>query len=272
MLLVLHGPCSEVPLTHSIMTERVPDHLFEEAHYLGRPADADDLIIRRRVELTRLVPGFCRKGENLLEIGCGNGASIMLLHTDFNECVGVELFPEHEQVFTQLKAQHQANNCRFQRHNIEAEPVSGNFSRLISFEVIEHLRTEDAVTNYFQSLQPGGMAVFSVPNKWWIFETHGARLPLLPWNRVPFFSWLPRPLHERWANARIYTRRRIVKLLEKHGFVVQKTAYITAPLDVLKEGTLKRFLQRYIFRGNTTKIPFLSTSILVTAVRPEAAR
>jgi SAM-dependent methyltransferase len=250
------------------MTERVPDHLFNDAHYLGRPADADDLIIRRRVALTRNWKNFCNTGENLLEIGCGNGASLMLLRLDFRECLGVELFPEHEQVFQQLKAKNQANNCRFQLHNIEEAPVEGRFSRLISFEVIEHLRSEDAVANYFRSLQPGGMAVFSVPNKWWIFETHGARLPLLPWNRVPFFSWLPRPLHERWANARIYTRKRIVNLLEKHGFQVQSATYVTAPLDVLKEGPLKRFLQRYIFKGNTTRIPFLSTSILVNALRP----
>jgi len=84
---------------------------------------------------------------------------------------------------------------------------------------------------------------------------------------VPFFSWLPRPLHERWANARIYTRSRIVKLLEKHGFTVQSTAYITAPLDVLPAGALKRFLQRWIFKGDTTRVPFFSTSIFVVAVR-----
>jgi 2-polyprenyl-3-methyl-5-hydroxy-6-metoxy-1,4-benzoquinol methylase len=138
---------------------------------------------------------------------------------------------------------------------------------MVSFEVIEHLRSEDSIANYAASLVPGGMAVFSVPNKWWIFETHGARLPLLPWNRVPFFSWLPTPIHERFANARIYTRSRIVKLLEKHGFSVQSTAYVTAPLDVLPAGALKRFLQRWIFKGDTTRIPFFSTAIFVVAVR-----
>ena len=29
-------------------------------------------------------------------------------------------------------------------------------------------------------LKPGGRFIISVPNKWWIFETHGADLPLLP--------------------------------------------------------------------------------------------
>jgi hypothetical protein len=48
---------------------------------------------------------------------------------------------------------------------------------------------------------------------------------------------------------------------------VQSTAYVTAPLDVLPAGALKRFLQSWIFKGDTTRIPFFSTSIFVVAVR-----
>ncbi|MFN7302266.1 MAG: class I SAM-dependent methyltransferase [Bacteroidota bacterium] len=249
------------------MSERVPEQLFQASHYLGRPADADDLIIHRRLALTRAVPGFCKREARLLEIGAGNGITSLHLAADMGEVCAVEVFPEHRETFEKLRSQMNVRNCNMQIFDIEAQPFPGGYDRMLSFEVIEHLRSEDSIANYFASLAPGGMAVFSVPNKWWIFETHGARLPLLPWNRVPFFSWLPRPLHERWANARIYTRSRIVKLLEKHGFTVQSTAYITAPLDVLPAGALKRFLQRWIFKGDTTRVPFFSTSIFVVAVR-----
>jgi hypothetical protein len=109
------------------------------------------------------------------------------------------------------------------------------------------------------------MAAFSVPNKWWIFETHGARLPLLPWNRVPFFSWLPRPLHGRWANARIYTKRRIKKLLETHGFEVLSMQYVTAPMDVVKWKPLKNFLRKFVFNSDTTRVPFKAVSIFISA-------
>lgn len=249
------------------MSERVPEELFKDAHYLGRPADADDLIIHRRLALTRAVPGFCDPGARLLEIGAGNGITSLLLAADMQEVCAVEVFPEHLESFQKLRSQLNVRNCEMQIFDIEASAFPGGYNRMVSFEVIEHLRSEDSLANYAASLAPGGMAVFSVPNKWWIFETHGARLPLLPWNRVPFFSWLPRPLHERWANARIYTRGRIVRLLEKHGFTVQSANYITAPLDVLPSGGLKRFLQRWIFKGDTTRIPFLSTSIFVVALR-----
>ena len=61
------------------LQDRVPKELFkEDGHYLGRPADADDKIIHRRVKLTRDVPGFLNKDKSLLEIGCGNGATMFL--------------------------------------------------------------------------------------------------------------------------------------------------------------------------------------------------
>ena len=53
--------------------------------------------------------------------------------------------------------------------------------------------------------------------------------------------------------------------MENNGFTVIDYCYITAPMDVLKEGPLKRFLVKNIFKDNSTKIPFLSTSVFVMA-------
>ena len=82
---------------------------------------------------------------------------------------------------------------------------------------------------------------------------------------MPFFSWLPRFIHEKFANARIYTKGRIKKLLKKHGFIIQEISYITAPMDVLPEGVFKNFIIKKIFNSDTTKIPFKATSIFVVA-------
>lgn len=246
--------------------ERVSKRLFrEDGHYLGRPADYEDKIISRRVKLVEQIPGFTGPLLDLLEIGCGNGASMFLLADKMRKCVGIEVTDEHRSAFEQYKKERQIENCEYRIVDVVNATPSEQFDRLISFEVIEHLTTENALKYYYDSLKEGGMMAISVPNKWWIFETHGASLPLLPWNRVPFFSWLPRPLHERWANARIYTKKRICRLLEKHGFEVMSTAYITAPMDVLPEGKLKRWVVRNIFNNDTTDVPFKSTSIFVVA-------
>jgi len=246
----------------------VDKNLFVEGHYLGKPAEFTDRIIIKRVALTKQIKDFCGKNLSLADVGCGNGASMFLLASKMKKCVGIEVFSTHQQDFEQMKESQGAANCEFVVVDIEKEKYTVNdipqqFDRIICFEVIEHLADDKNVTALYQLLSAGGKAAISVPNKWWIFETHGAKLPLLPWNRVPFFSWLPRPIHERFANARIYTKGRIKKLLESAGFEVESMQYITAPLDVLKDGKFKDWLLANIFKGNTTNIPFLSTSIFV---------
>lgn len=248
--------------------DRIPKERFDSDHYLGRPADFTDLIVRRRVELVKQIPDFIGKDLTLADVGCGNGASMILLADSFKECKGFDIFPENGNDFEKLRQQTGITNCSFQLINIEKENYPATFDRLISFEVIEHLDDDANVNRFLQLLKPGGLAAITVPNKWWIFETHGAKLPLLPWNRVPFFSWLPRQLHERWANARIYTQSRIINLLTKAGFEVLKTDYVTAPLDVLKDSRFKRWVQGNFFKHNTTPYGIKATAIFIVARRP----
>jgi len=243
---------------------RVDETLFEGEHYLGRPADIKDKIITRRAELVKEIPGFCNKELSLLEIGCGNGAALLLMAGEMKSCLGVDIF-DHTAEFKKIKEERGITNCEVTLKNIEEEDIDGKFDRLICFEVIEHLNDDRNVKRFRRWLKPGALCAISVPNKWWVFETHGAKLPLLPWNRVPFFSWLPKAIHERFSNARIYTKARIKNLMEESGFEVLEIKYVTAPMDVLRDGPLKRFLVNNIFKNNTTEVPFLSTSIFVVA-------
>jgi len=245
---------------------RVDKSLFEADHYLGKPADAGDLLVSRRLELLEGFEGFFDPTCDLIEIGCGNGNTTARVAPRFRSARGLEYASVHQAEFEHLAQQAGvADKAQFQVCDIMAGPVQPKAQRLISFEVIEHLPGEEGVKNYAASLEDGALAAISVPNKWWIFETHGARLPLLPWNRVPFFSWLPKPLHERWANARIYTRSRIVRLMQESGFEVLKVQYITAPMDVIKWKPLQNLLRRLFFGRASTRNPFKSVSILVFA-------
>ncbi len=243
-------------------TERVDTKLFTEDHYLGKPADDEDKIVSRRIAILEQYSHFFNPQLNCIEVGCGSGATITRLAHRFAETLGVDIY-DYSETFKRQIIKNKATNCRFEQLDLEKELPSQQYDRLISFEVIEHLKSEDSIASYFKVMKEGGIAAITVPNKWWIFETHGAKLPLLPWNRVPFFSWLPTFIHEKYANARIYTSNRIKRLMKKHGFIILGQHYVTAPMDVLKEGRLKRFVTKYIFRHDTTRVPFLSTSIFL---------
>jgi 2-polyprenyl-3-methyl-5-hydroxy-6-metoxy-1,4-benzoquinol methylase len=246
--------------------ERIPKELFtEKGHYLGKPANFEDRIIERRLRLVKQESGFIGKDLELLDIGCGNGASMFKLADRMKYCLGIEITDEHLDEFNQYKAAHNIHNCDYVIKDVLKSRPEKQYDRIISFEVIEHLENENGLQFYYDSLKDGGLMAVSIPNKWWIFETHGARLPLLPWNRVPFFSWLPRPIHERFANARIYTKGRIKKLLRKHNFEIIKCEYVMAPLDVLPNGKFKDFVIKKFFNKDTTIIPFKATSLFVMA-------
>ncbi len=245
-------------------TERVDKTLFRDAHYLGKPADDVDKIITRRIRILESYPQFFDSNADLIEVGSGSGATITRIANRFRSALAIDIFDYAES----YKVQQEKNNdtvSAFRKLDLEKEALPGTYDRLVSFEVIEHLQSEDSLARYNELLRTGGLAAITVPNKWWIFETHGAKLPLLPWNRVPFFSWLPTPIHERFANARIYTRTRILNLFRKHGFEIIDSVYVTAPMDVLKEGKLKDYLTKNVFHSDTTTSPFLATAIFVLA-------
>lgn len=246
--------------------ERIPTELFkDDGSYLGRPADFSDRIIERRIRLVEGIKGFTNKKHSLLDIGCGNGASMFSLSDKMQKCTGIEVTTEHEDQFNYFRRENNIDNCEYKVLDVVESSATEKFDKIISFEVIEHLSSEEGLKFYYDSLKDDGMLAITVPNKWWIFETHGANLPLLPWNRVPFFSWLPRPIHERFAHARIYTKKRINNLLKKHGFTVLDCKYVTAPMDVLPKGKIKDWVIKNIFNSDTTKVPFKAVSIFVVA-------
>ena len=239
-----------------------PKHLAS-----GKPASALDFILERR---DRVVRRFLPVGGSvLLDFGCGTGAQTRTFGADFDVVLGADVDRAFLQRFASVVDRPGASGVLYDGDHL---PLRGDSADLvISFEVLEHVENEHAaLSEVHRVLRPGGWLAMTVPNRWWIFETHGADLPLLPWNRVPLFSWLPKDVHDRWARARIYRRREIVSLLRRHGFEVQCSRYLTAPMDVVPWQWLKRALRRTVFAPDTTPLPFLATAVFVAARKPPA--
>lgn len=235
----------------------------------GIPAEFGDLIVSRRLNIVRQHAGFVSQDLSCLDAGCGNGASLLQLAMEFRMCHGVDANSEYIEQFRRAVEERAFANCTAATDDLcNTAIVPESFDRVISFEVIEHLPDERAgVRSLYRVLKSGGQIAVSVPNKWWIFETHGTWLPLLPWHRVPFVSWLPAPLHSRIAKARIYTKRRITALLSEAGFYVTNVVYVTAPMDRLTFRPLQTLARKAVFGRHTTGVPMLATSIMVFATK-----
>jgi ubiquinone/menaquinone biosynthesis C-methylase UbiE len=246
----------------------MPDFSTTRRPAPGKPAEENDLIILRRYRTAKdLAPP---RGGVLLDLGCGNGAQTLLFAGDFGAIIGVDIIEGHLRVFRE-RSQRAGFNDRivpllYDGRRVPVATASVDYA--ISFEVLEHVENEDqTLAELARVVKAGGVLVMTVPNRWWIFETHGADLPVLPWNRVPFFGWLPRIIHDRYARARNYSRSEIVRKLSSTGFLVERAAYVTAPMDVVRPASLRAALRKAVFGRDTTGVPLLSTSIMVVGRR-----
>jgi ubiquinone/menaquinone biosynthesis C-methylase UbiE len=233
----------------------------------GEPIPRGSLFHERRYRVAQTCTDNMKTGRLLLDIGCGNASQTEYFADHVNLAVGVDLQVARLPGFRDELEDKYTSKIAFIGGSGDFLPIQKEvFDYVTCFEVLEHVRDETAtLSEIYRVLKPGGELIMSVPHRWWIFETHGADLPVLPWNRVPFFSWLPKPIHDRWARARIYTEREIKIITEKAGFAAINTELLTAPMDVVKNVRIQNLLRKLIFRGDTTRVPLLASTIFVHA-------
>src|SRR5665213_1237523 len=243
---------------------------------LGKPAEYGQFILERRYKLAKAYAraAFARGGF-YLDVGCGNGAQTIFFARHFERWMAIDVEENRLDEFRRVMASGEwpvANGAFvIRKYDGEHIPLEDNSVDVLTcIEVIEHTKSDaQTARELFRVLAPGGAAIMTVPNKWWIFETHGANLPLIPWNRVPFFSWLPERIHSKYAKARIYRKVQIEALVRNVGFEIKKSVYVTAPMDMVRPARLQSFVRNAFFRNDATRIPFLSTSVMIVAAKPE---
>ncbi len=243
--------------------DHTPPHLAA-----GKPAVATQLILQRRLRL--LLPYLPDPCGQLVDFGCGNGAQTLLLAEHCARVTGVDINPDFLAAFDRAIAEANLGE-RVAGVPLAAGqiPLDDEFADVVtSFTVLEHVPDERlALAEMHRVLKPGGRLIISVPNRWWVFETHGCDLPLLPWNRVPLVSWWPKAWHDRWARARIYRRREIVAMVGAAGFRVDDSFRMTAPMDMIANAALRQMVRATLFPNDRAVFPTQATENFVIATK-----
>lgn len=138
---------------------------------------------------------------------------------------------------------------------------NGPYPTVTCFDVLEHCENPAAtLSDISRRMDDRGRLIMTVPNRWWLFETHASR----PWNRLVGFNWGP---WRYWLRRKVgrnvpcYTKDEIGYMLQMAGFDIVDIGYQVAPLDNAP------WLRKLVWNWHTTKIPFFAVDIYVVGVK-----
>lgn len=238
---------------------------------LGTPASANASGALARLDALASLRPF--GGHRHLDLGCGNGLYTRQIARSYVETVGVEVEPVRLAEFSAELEREAGTSIRTVHADGANLPFpDAHFDSVSAIEVLEHVdRLTEALQEVRRVLAPGGAFYVTVPNRLFRLETHSVTIAghEIDGRCIPFLPWCP-VVHTRWANARIYTWRSLVRQLTNAGFTVSKPAYIAPPFDHAKRlgrvaGPVLRWLQRTPMRA------FAGVSLIVVATKADNA-
>ena len=184
---VQHRSCETsypMPLVELILEVKGPRFVCDE---IMRDEDPSYLQSRFSTTLLGYVPAETFDGANILDFGCGSGASTMVLARMFPTAtvVGVDLVEEFLVVARARADHHGLDNVSFL-----ASPHAGELPHrlvpptcVVLNGVYEHLLPDERpklLAELWTRLRPGGLLfVDETPHRWFPVESHTTGIPLL---------------------------------------------------------------------------------------------
>lgn len=180
--------------------------------------------------------------ERVLEVGCGNGATLrLLLELELaREAVGVEGF---EAAAAEARKHLSTIHC-FDLEDFSKYPNLGRFDVIMCLDVLEHLVQPSTVLEHLKCfLKPGGRLIISLPN----VRFAGVLVPL-----VFAGDWKYREAGVLdKTHLRFFTSRSASRLLREAGYSIDAVyaqrfnrRSISSLLNVLTLGLFSDFLSR----------------------------
>jgi ubiquinone/menaquinone biosynthesis C-methylase UbiE len=237
---------------------------------IGVPTEYGFALAQQRFEQT--MPHVRPGAQSLLDVGCGNGANTVLFARSLPKVAGVDVEPERLATAREFAEANGIDNIEYViSDGLNIPYPDDSFDYVTCFDVLEHVEDEQkTMSEIARVLRPGGKLIMSVPNKWYLMEVHGFHFKpdSVPWNRVPLLSWLPTPIHERYARARIYSKQRIMSVMRQARFEVLEHEYAMPPFDLVGSPQLRRQIIALFAALERTPLKVIGLRHFIVAVPP----
>ncbi len=192
-----------------------------KASYFGplEALEADHFWFRVRNALIIWALGkYGERVSSFMEIGCGTGFVLQAISRGFPKIrlVGSEIYPEGIAF-----AAERILGGEFMQMDARRIPFSAEFDAVGAFDVIEHIKNDDAVLQQmYRALKPDGLLLLTAPQHRWLWS----------------------PVDEYSCHIRRYTGRELHDKLTLAGFtIVRSTSFVTSLLPAM---LISRLLQR----------------------------
>lgn len=173
--------------------------------------------IGRRSIIKRNIKNLSNSEMKILEVGSGTGGNFAMLH-DFGKLTAVEMEPIAREIA----------NERFPHQKVLDGALPNNikvpldyFDLICMFDVLEHIEeSEDALKTVYKHLKTNGHIIIT----------------------VPAYNWMWSEWDDLHHHKRRYTRKLLLKELQKAGFTVNKLSHfntILFPLIFIARSLIK---------------------------------
>jgi 2-polyprenyl-3-methyl-5-hydroxy-6-metoxy-1,4-benzoquinol methylase len=163
-----------------------------------------------------------KKGENILDFGCGSGLlSYYIAHNYDANVLGIDI---SSKVIDEVKNSPLfCEKTEFLQGDIFSMKINRKFDKIICVEVLEHVENDENLLNvFYKILKPGGALFLTTPLK--SQPLHRIRMKLFGFDSFDL----------KVGHLRRYSQSELIKIMEKQRFNVQ---YIEKT-----EGFLRSFL------------------------------